>query len=702
MDLVQFGVVLKAFDQMSGVFAGASSKSVAALGRIDQKMGAISDRFDRFGAKLAGDGAMLTGLMQKPVSAFMEAEDAATGLKVAMMGVGGEVDKQFGSINNLAVGLGNKLPGTTADFQNMMSALIKQGVSYDAILGGVGEAAAYLGVLLKKPPQEAAEFAAKLQDATGTSEKDMLGLMDTVQRMANLGMKDSDMLSFFSKMGPAMDTMRRKGIDVSKELAPFGVMFDQMGMQGEAAGNALRKVVQLGMDAKKVGKVNDLLSKKGIKLDFTDGKGEFGGMPKLMAELDKLKGLDMQTRLAALKEVFGDDSETLQVLSKVIDKGADGYNEAVEKLARQATLQQRVNAQLGTLKNLWDAASGSFTNTLASVGELMAPELKQLTEWFGDATQSASDFIAEYPGVAKVAGLATAGIGGLLLGMSALAVTLGTVTRLGGYAMSPLAKVFSMFGRKKGKAGAAGEAAGGMADAISVQRVFVVNWPGGGMDFGGAGGGKPGTAAGEVGKKSRLGRLMGSMKNLDVGRLAGRLGAVAALGAGVYGAVQIANDKTLSPDKRREALGETAGSTAGGALGGWGGAAAGAALGTMLLPGIGSVIGGLLGGLGGGTLLGSLGGSLGKSLAASRPDKPSPAPTPLNPAAAAAKGNATAPAAASTTVQLNYSPTLTIQGDPIPGTKEKFARMLSEHKDIVVRMVQDVVEQKARTAYSAS
>ena len=35
---------------------------------------------------------------------------------------------------------------------------------------------------------------------------------------------------------------------------------------------------------------------------------------------------------------------------------------------------------------------------------------------------------------------------------------------------------------------ASGLFAGGMADAISVQRVFVVNWPGSGMDLGGSGG----------------------------------------------------------------------------------------------------------------------------------------------------------------------------------------------------------------------
>lgn len=53
----------------------------------------------------------------------------------------------------------------------MMTMLRRQGMSAQVILGGLGESAAYLGVQLQMAPTEAAEFAAKLQDATQTTEK---------------------------------------------------------------------------------------------------------------------------------------------------------------------------------------------------------------------------------------------------------------------------------------------------------------------------------------------------------------------------------------------------------------------------------------------------------------------------------------------------------------------------------------------------
>ena len=62
-----------------------------------------------------------------------------------------------------------------------------------------------------------------------------------------------------------------------------------------------------------------------------------------------------------------------------------------------SSLNQRVNEQLGTLTNLWDAASGTFTNFLATMGESVAPELKSLTQWIADVNSKLSTWAAQNP-----------------------------------------------------------------------------------------------------------------------------------------------------------------------------------------------------------------------------------------------------------------------------------------------------------------
>ncbi|POA97164.1 phage tail tape measure protein [Chromobacterium sinusclupearum] len=388
---------------------------------------AVRDKIAGAGAKAAVGGAAIGATMAMPVMAYAQAEDAATQLKGAMMRAGGVIPPEFEQINRLAEKLGDRLPGTTADFQNMMTMLQRQGMSAQSVLGGLGEAAAYLGVQLKMTPEAAAEFTAKLQDATRTSEKDMMGLVDMIQRGFYAGVDPDNMLEAYKGLGAAMDMMRVKGLEGTKAFAPFVVMMDQAGMRGESAGNAIRKVIAASLNVDKIKKVQQNLRKqKGIALDldFTNGKGEFGGLDKLMSQLNQLEKLDMVNRLAVLKDIFGDDKETNEVLSKIIDKGKDGYADVVKNLAEQASLQERVNQQLGTLKNLWDAASGTFTNAMVRFGEAISPELKAAAEWIGKLSERLGEWAKENPELANTIMRVLAFTGLALLAFAGLAIAI--------------------------------------------------------------------------------------------------------------------------------------------------------------------------------------------------------------------------------------------------------------------------------------
>jgi TP901 family phage tail tape measure protein len=391
---------------------GAIAAQQSQLGQLAARERALAEARERMNAsqgkagKMAAVGAGMLGAgvatgaaLKVPVTDYAKAEDSATQLKVSLMRAGAVVPPEFEKINALAMKLGDKLPGTTSDFQDMMTMLNRQGISAQAILGGMGEATAYLGVQLKKAPDEAAEFAAKMQDATRTTEKDMLSLMDVIQRAFYLGVDDNNMLQGFSKLAPAMDTIKQKGLEGAKALAPLLVMADQAGMKGEASGNAFRKIFQMSLDSKKIGKANKTLG-AGQQLNFTDGKGEFGGLDKMFEQFDKLKGLTTQKRLGVLKEVFGDDAETLQAVALLMEKGVAGYQEVQGKMNAQASLQERVNTQLGTLKNLWEATTGTFTNGLVALGETVAPELKALTTWLGEVAQGMGQWARENPRLA--------------------------------------------------------------------------------------------------------------------------------------------------------------------------------------------------------------------------------------------------------------------------------------------------------------
>ncbi|HDY7398722.1 TPA: phage tail tape measure protein [Klebsiella pneumoniae] len=403
------------------------------LGERQQKIRDIQARHEKLTEtrnQLAGNGAgmVATGVatgatLMAPVRAYADSENAATQLAASMMGPAAKVLPEYEKINRLAVSLGDKLPGTTADFQNMMTMLRRQGMSAQAILGGLGEATAYLGVQLQMAPTDAAEFAAKLQDATQTSEKDMMALTDIIQKGFYAGVDSGNMLQGFSKIGSAMDIIHQKGLTAAKTFAPLLVMADQASMSGESAGNAYRKIFQATLNNKKIGDANDVLAGTGIKLNFQNKKGQFAGLENLYAQLAKLKKITSDSkRQSVLNTLFGDDAETLQALNIMISKGIEGYRETAAKLDNQASLRERVDASLKTLSNRWDAASGSFTNALAAIGETVAPALKQLADWLGDLASALGSFVKQHPQltaalfkIAAAFAIVTAGVGAALL-----------------------------------------------------------------------------------------------------------------------------------------------------------------------------------------------------------------------------------------------------------------------------------------------
>jgi len=117
------------------------------------------------------------------------------------------------------------------------------------------------------------------------------------------------------------------------------------------------------------------------------------------------------------------------------------------KMAAQADLQKRVNEQLGTLKNLWDAASGTFVNALASFGAALVPDIKQLVNFIGDLAGKLHDWSAANPELSKWimrivggAGLLLAVLGGLTMAAAAV-LTPFTMISKGLSAFSSTAKI---------------------------------------------------------------------------------------------------------------------------------------------------------------------------------------------------------------------------------------------------------------------
>ena len=301
-------------------------------------------------------GAGLAAGMAVQVKAFADVESSQIGLMNTLMNKNG-VAAGFEQISKIATELGNQLPGTTADFNNMAAQLRGLGVDANTIAGGALKATAYLAVVGQRfgvTYEGAAEAVGKVGNAFGIAAADLVPFADILQRTQHLGVNLSEMQFAMAKLSPRLKSMGQQGLGVAKEWAPLAAMLIRMGMSGETVGTGLEKLLS-GFNA----------------------AGKFHGVEAMVKELGRLqKTMGAAAFSKWAKKQFGDEGERL---AAAIDAG--GYQKILAEMKEQASLQQRVNNSLGTLTNLWESATGTFTNAMSAFGEIYSPELKQLAEW---------------------------------------------------------------------------------------------------------------------------------------------------------------------------------------------------------------------------------------------------------------------------------------------------------------------------------
>jgi TP901 family phage tail tape measure protein len=379
------------------------------LGNFTDKLTQTSARLMATGAAAKQAGEQILKGIGKLAAPFMDAEDAAIRLKNEMKNASG-VAEGFEKVNVLANELGKDLPGNTADFQNLFATLKQNGMDANQILGGTGKAAAYLAVQLKMPFEEAGLFAAKVGTAAGIASKDMMSFMDVIQKTASMGVKAGEMQYAFSKAGSVMNSMGLGGLKNAENMAVVFAQLIRGGMSGEALGTNFGNVL-MGMQKYTLGigenakSAKDSLKKLGVDMQFfkqENGKSIAKGPREIIAELGKLNKLTETQKVSAIQNIFG-SGEDYKIALDMLRMGVAGYDKAQREMKDKATLTEKVEEQLKSLTNVWDAAQGTFTNLLAGLGATIAPELKTLSNTFAELSDSMLKWTEQHPELAKLA-----------------------------------------------------------------------------------------------------------------------------------------------------------------------------------------------------------------------------------------------------------------------------------------------------------
>jgi TP901 family phage tail tape measure protein len=492
-------------------------------------------------------------VLAPPVRAFATLEEAVTDLRVAMMDNTGRVGAAFAAIARESEKLGDLLPGATKDFTSAASALIRQGISPDVVANGGLRASANFGVLMNMPQAQAAETIAKVREANGLADNELVPMADLMQRgHFAFGINPSDYLEVAKYAAPTYNTMGTTGLENARRMLALQGMAASVGLEGSSFGTNIAQMMnrlsqvdsRQNRNSAEAKALRQLLGKSGIDLQFYDDKGQFMGPENMLKQLAKLRTLSPVEQQRATYQLFGDEAgRPAQVM---IQKGLEEYQKNLAKLDAQASLDQRINEKMSSFAAKLESLGGTIENVMARLGAPLGNAAKPGMDAANSWVSGFGGYVQDHP-IASTAGL---------LGLSAVAAA---GAWRGGSAL---------MGLVRGGRGAAAVAPAAAAAASNPFRGLGVSMP-------------PTPAA-----PSFMQRLGGASRYL------GPAAAAAGLGLESY---DVITDDGLT------AMGKAKGLSAAavGALGAWGGAKAGALLGSAVLPGIGTVAGGLLGGAAG-------------------------------------------------------------------------------------------------------
>jgi TP901 family phage tail tape measure protein len=428
--LLKVAVMLTAYDAMSREVQSAVGKSKKELTDLQNHSKMLFAK----GTGMLGTSVAGFALIGKTVKDFADLQEGALDLKSTMMKDGGILnEKQFNAVNDIAINLGNSLPGTTADFHKMFTTMINSGINAENILNGVGKGAAYLAVALKMPYDEAGKFAAKMKESTGVADSELMDFLDTIARTKQVGVDAIEMQYAFAKSTGALKLMGIQGLEASKSMAAVDAMLIKSGQSGETIGTGMTSIFKNMLDPKSMSALNAVAGQFGITMEFMDKKsGKFLGIENMMAQFDKMKNLTAAQKNSISSAFLGDgkDSDFMNILA---DKGSAGFNAMTKAMSDQATLTQKVNLQTSGLNSQMEAFDGTITNISASLASQFEPMLTNIAKLMNTMASGIANFVKENPKLAKLsvlitaivsAGLALAGVIMIIKGIIAVTTIL--------------------------------------------------------------------------------------------------------------------------------------------------------------------------------------------------------------------------------------------------------------------------------------
>ncbi len=335
-----------------------------------------------------------------PLKAFGDLENSTAILKNSLTDKNG-LAPGLAAVNAEVLKLGNQLPGTTAEFGVMAAKLHGYTIEADSIANGVLRASAYLAVAnagFGVTSDGAVEAVGKMGNGFKLAKDEYVDFADNLSRASAVNIPLDGLTLSSSKLIGLLQVLGLTGLKVSKQMTALQGIPLAKGLSPEVVGSGLKRIIEAISEHRKI---------KNIETDV------IGFLDKINHRVD---------RQAKLTKLFGDDWQIAAMITK------DAFVKTNASMENQSSLLQKVGVLSDTLNNKTESLSGSIVNLGGSIGNIYAPQVKQLSDYINEHIPTIQQWVTDNKKLIENVLLVTAAITGARVATQLLSVSVGVLS----------------------------------------------------------------------------------------------------------------------------------------------------------------------------------------------------------------------------------------------------------------------------------
>lgn len=360
---------------------------------------------------LAIGGAGITGLnaLSKGVKVAADFQTSIVDLRNSISEVGPDGKVNYGNLaesmqkaEQIAMRLGNALPGTTEDFVQMMQVLKQNGLDTQTILNGAADAVGNLAVANDMLPKDIAADFAQYGNLFKLRPEDFTPAADVFSRIyTSTGQTSAELVEaakYFQ--GRAGTSLGIGGLKDAEQITRLFGLFGKRGLRGSMGGTMLTDFFS---EYQSHGdRLKELQSSTGIKLEFFDEKGKFAGMDRVFEQMKQFDKLSDKDRSSWMEKIFG--LRGMSAANVFAQEGTEGWQKFNAEQDKTISLAEKNSEKSKTFNLQLEALQGTAKNLVTSAFGPMLPQLTDLAQKTNDVVSKLQEFSAANPGLMKTLG----------------------------------------------------------------------------------------------------------------------------------------------------------------------------------------------------------------------------------------------------------------------------------------------------------